>query len=54
MKMSPRYLWFEIALMFIVGVAGALLGVIVLYVMVAVSVVVPFLLLRRVRRRPVA
>lgn len=51
MKMSPRYLWFELALTVAVGAAGALLGVIALYVMFAISVIVPFLLLRRSRRR---
>lgn len=51
MKMSPRYLWFELACMLLVGVAGALLGVIALYVLFLVSFAVPFALLRRARRR---
>lgn len=54
MKMSPRYLWFELACTLVVGVAGAFLGVIALYAILTVAVVVPFLLLRRARRRPAA
>ena len=51
MKMSPRYLWFELALTVGVGLAGTLLGIIALYLLFAVAVVVPFALLRRARRR---